>query len=46
MLLTVRQAIPSDIPALRELIRASVLGLQTADYTPDNWSWPWNASSA
>ena len=38
MLLTVRQAIPADIPALQELIRASVLGLQAADYTPSNWS--------
>jgi len=35
MLLTVRQAIPADIPALRNLIRASVLGLQAADYTPE-----------
>ena len=35
MLLTVRQAIASDIPVLRELIRASVLGLQAADYTPE-----------
>ncbi len=35
MLLTVRQAIPADIPALQELIRASVLGLQAADYTPE-----------
>lgn len=35
MLLTIRQAVPADIPALQELIRASVLGLQTADYTPE-----------
>ena len=35
MLLTIRQAVPDDIPALQELIRASVLGLQTADYTPE-----------
>jgi GNAT superfamily N-acetyltransferase len=35
MLLTIRQAIPDDIPALQELIRASVLGLQTADYSPE-----------
>ncbi len=34
MLLTVRQAIPGDIPALQALIRASVLGLQAGDYTP------------
>src|SRR5208282_3096516 len=35
MKLTVRQAVSSDIPALQRLIRASVLGLQTADYTPE-----------
>jgi GNAT superfamily N-acetyltransferase len=35
MKLTVRQAVPSDIPALQQLIRASVLGLQAADYTPE-----------
>jgi GNAT superfamily N-acetyltransferase len=35
MLLTVRQAVPADVPALANLIRASVLGLQTADYTPE-----------
>jgi GNAT superfamily N-acetyltransferase len=35
MLVTVRQAVPADIPALQELIRASVLGLQAADYTPE-----------
>ena len=31
---TLRQAVATDIPALRVLIDASVLGLQTADYTP------------
>ena len=35
MLLTVRQAIPEDIPVLQELIRVSVLGLQAGDYTPE-----------
>jgi N-acetylglutamate synthase-like GNAT family acetyltransferase len=35
MLLTVRQATPGDIPALQELIRVSVLGLQADDYTPE-----------
>ena len=35
MNLTVRQALLSDIPALQHLIRASVLGLQAADYTPE-----------
>jgi GNAT superfamily N-acetyltransferase len=35
MLLTVRQAISVDIPALQELIRVSVLGLQAGDYTPE-----------
>jgi hypothetical protein len=35
MLLTVRQAILADVPALQQLIRASVLGLQTADYTAE-----------
>jgi N-acetylglutamate synthase-like GNAT family acetyltransferase len=33
MLLTVRQAVLADIPALQNLIRASVLGLQAGDYT-------------
>jgi N-acetylglutamate synthase-like GNAT family acetyltransferase len=33
MLLTVRQAVLADIPALENLIRASVLGLQTGEYT-------------
>lgn len=32
--LTIRQAVPADIPALQTLIRASVLGLQAADYSP------------
>jgi GNAT superfamily N-acetyltransferase len=35
MLLTVRQAVLADVPALEHLIRASVRGLQTADYTPE-----------
>jgi N-acetylglutamate synthase-like GNAT family acetyltransferase len=35
MLITIRQAVSDDIPALQELIRASVLGLQTADYSPE-----------
>src|SRR6267378_4256042 len=29
-----RLAVPEDVPALRELIEASVRGLQTQDYTP------------
>lgn len=29
-----RPAVPEDVPALRELIAASVRGLQTEDYTP------------
>jgi GNAT superfamily N-acetyltransferase len=33
MLLSVRQAVLADVPALENLIRASVLGLQTGDYT-------------
>jgi N-acetylglutamate synthase-like GNAT family acetyltransferase len=33
MLLLVRQAVMADVPALSNLIRASVLGLQTGDYT-------------
>jgi hypothetical protein len=33
MLLLVRQAVIADVPALENLIRASVLGLQTDDYT-------------
>lgn len=35
MLLKVRQAVHDDSPALQEVIRASVRGLQTADYTPE-----------
>src|ERR1700678_2862879 len=35
MLLLVRQAVIADVPALENLIRASVLGLQTDDYTPE-----------
>lgn len=35
MLLTVRQAVLADVPALEQLIRASVRGLQAADYTPE-----------
>jgi len=30
----IRKAIPQDIPRLREIIEASVRGLQSADYTP------------
>jgi GNAT superfamily N-acetyltransferase len=33
MLILVRQAVMADVPALERLIRASVLGLQTEDYT-------------
>jgi N-acetylglutamate synthase-like GNAT family acetyltransferase len=35
MNLTIRPAVAADIPALQQLIRASVLGLQTSDYTPE-----------
>jgi N-acetylglutamate synthase-like GNAT family acetyltransferase len=35
MLLSVRQAVHDDVPALQEVIRASVRGLQTADYTQE-----------
>lgn len=35
MLLSIRQAVAADIPALQSLIRESVLGLQAADYTPE-----------
>jgi len=35
MLLHVRQAVHDDVPALQEVIRASVRGLQTADYTKE-----------
>jgi GNAT superfamily N-acetyltransferase len=34
MLLQIRQAVFADIPVLQDLIRASVLGLQSADYSP------------
>jgi len=34
MNLTLRQAVPADVPALRVLIDTSVRGLQGADYTP------------
>jgi GNAT superfamily N-acetyltransferase len=34
MNISLRQAVPTDIPALRVLIDASVRGLQAADYTP------------
>jgi GNAT superfamily N-acetyltransferase len=34
MNITLRQAVPADIPALRPLIDASVRGLQASDYTP------------
>src|SRR5260370_11218460 len=32
--ITLRLAVPEDVPVLRELIDASVRGLQTQDYTP------------
>jgi GNAT superfamily N-acetyltransferase len=35
MMLSVRQAVFSDVPVLQDLIRQSVLGLQGADYTPE-----------
>jgi GNAT superfamily N-acetyltransferase len=35
MRLSVRQAVFSDVPVLQDLIRQSVLGLQGADYTPE-----------
>ncbi len=35
MQLLVRQAVLADVSALEKLIRASVLGLQAADYTPE-----------
>jgi GNAT superfamily N-acetyltransferase len=34
MHLTIRQAVLADVPALETLIHASVLGLQAADYSP------------
>src|SRR5215467_8531942 len=35
MQIRLRLAVPEDIPVLRELIEASVRGLQTEDYTPE-----------
>jgi GNAT superfamily N-acetyltransferase len=35
MLLNIRQAVFADTPVLQDLIRASVLGLQSADYSPE-----------
>jgi len=35
MMLSVRQAVFSDVPVLQGLIRQSVLGLRGADYTPE-----------
>ena len=34
MKITIRPAVPADVPALRLLIDASVRGLQAHDYTP------------
>jgi N-acetylglutamate synthase-like GNAT family acetyltransferase len=34
-MISVRQAVFSDVPALQDLIRQSVLGLQAQDYTPE-----------
>ncbi|MGA9143122.1 MAG: GNAT family N-acetyltransferase [Candidatus Acidiferrales bacterium] len=34
MNISVRKAVPADVPVLRELIDASVRGLQAQDYTP------------
>ena len=34
MKVSIRKAIPADVPILRELIDASVRGLQAGDYTP------------
>src|ERR1700742_584413 len=34
-MISVRQAVLADVPALQELIRQSVLGLQAEDYTPE-----------
>jgi len=33
--LIIRQAVPADVPALEEVIRASVLELQSSDYTAE-----------
>ena len=46
MKLSVRRALPDDIPALQDLIRASVLQLQAADYTPEQLHQLCSASSA
>src|SRR6202020_2077214 len=35
MMLSVRLAVFSDVPVLQDLVRQSVLGLQAADYTPE-----------
>src|ERR1700727_710580 len=35
MMLSVRQSVFSDVPALQDLIRQSVLGLQAEDYSPE-----------
>jgi GNAT superfamily N-acetyltransferase len=35
MLIQIRQAVRADVPSLQDLIRASVLGLQSADYSPE-----------
>jgi GNAT superfamily N-acetyltransferase len=35
MMLSIRQAVFSDVPVLQDLIRHSVLGLQGSDYTPE-----------
>jgi GNAT superfamily N-acetyltransferase len=35
MMLSVRQAVFADVPPLQDLIRQSVLGLQWADYSPE-----------
>jgi GNAT superfamily N-acetyltransferase len=39
MQLTVRQAVLADVPALQQMIRASVLELQTAEYTLEQREW-------
>src|ERR1700753_414747 len=37
--LTIRPAVPADIPALEDVIRASVLELQAGDDTPEQQKW-------
>jgi GNAT superfamily N-acetyltransferase len=37
--LTIRPAVSTDIPALEDVIRASVLELQAGDYTPEQQKW-------